>query len=62
LGKCPACGEWNSFTEEVIKKPTQAEVRENEWKSTNIKSIDVTISTTKTKSIINETYELIFII
>jgi DNA repair protein RadA/Sms len=43
LGKCPACGEWNSFTEEVIKKPTQAEVRENEWKSTNVKSIPILI-------------------
>ena len=20
LGKCPACGEWNSFTEEIISK------------------------------------------
>lgn len=24
LGKCPACGEWNSFTEEVIAKPASA--------------------------------------
>ncbi len=22
LGKCPSCGEWNSFVEEVIQKPT----------------------------------------
>ena len=24
LGKCPACGEWNTFAEEVIAKPTSA--------------------------------------
>ena len=24
LGRCPACGEWNTFTEEVISKPTTA--------------------------------------
>ena len=24
LGKCPACGEWNTFTEEVIAKPSSA--------------------------------------
>ena len=24
LGKCPACGEWNSFTEEVISKSTSS--------------------------------------
>ena len=24
LGRCPACGEWNTFTEEVISKPTSA--------------------------------------
>ena len=24
LGKCPACGEWNSFTEEVISKNTSS--------------------------------------
>ena len=24
LGRCPACGEWNTFTEEVIAKPSSA--------------------------------------
>ena len=24
LGKCPACGEWNTFTEEVVAKPSSA--------------------------------------
>ena len=24
LGRCPACGEWNTFTEEVISKPASA--------------------------------------
>ena len=24
LGRCPACGEWNTFTEEVISSPTSA--------------------------------------
>lgn len=26
LGKCPACGEWNTFTEEVVAKPSSASV------------------------------------
>jgi DNA repair protein RadA/Sms len=43
MGKCPSCGEWNSFTEEVIKKPTQQELRENEWKGSKDKSKPILI-------------------
>lgn len=43
MGKCPSCGEWNSFTEEVIKKPTQQELRETEWKASKQKSKPILI-------------------
>ncbi|MDR1130376.1 MAG: DNA repair protein RadA, partial [Prevotellaceae bacterium] len=26
LGKCPSCGEWNSFVEEVVSKPSPVQV------------------------------------
>jgi DNA repair protein RadA/Sms len=30
LGKCPSCGQWNAFVEEVIQKGTDK--KENDWK------------------------------
>jgi DNA repair protein RadA/Sms len=35
LGKCPSCGTWNSFVEEVVQK---AENNKNEWRQEGIKS------------------------
>jgi len=32
LGRCPSCGQWNTFVEEVIEKGTKA--AGNEWKET----------------------------
>ena len=29
IGKCPSCGEWNTYVEEVI----QREKKENKWQS-----------------------------
>ena len=37
LGKCPACGEWNSFTEEIIAKESGNVIKleHNQFVSTN---------------------------
>ena len=35
LGKCPACNEWNSFVEEIIKKEDNFSAKGNESKKTN---------------------------
>ncbi|HMP30158.1 MAG TPA: DNA repair protein RadA, partial [Saprospiraceae bacterium] len=43
MGKCPSCGEWNTFTEEVVKKPTQLEQRESEWKMGKVKAYPIAI-------------------
>ncbi len=32
MGKCTSCGEWNTFTEEVITKPTKIEEKQSVWK------------------------------
>jgi DNA repair protein RadA/Sms len=32
VGKCPSCGEWNTFVEEVIQKETPREERQKIWK------------------------------
>ncbi|MEO6948592.1 MAG: DNA repair protein RadA [Ginsengibacter sp.] len=32
VGKCPSCGEWNTFVEEVIVKGTDKEKASEEWK------------------------------
>ena len=32
VGKCPACEEWNTFTEEVIQKESKREERQKIWK------------------------------
>lgn len=34
-GKCPACGEWNTFVEEVVSKPTKQEEKKQVWKGAN---------------------------
>ena len=31
LGKCPQCGEWNTFQEELIQKETAAEEKRRSW-------------------------------
>jgi len=33
LGKCPSCGSWNTFVQEVIHKETSQ--KENNWKDFN---------------------------
>lgn len=35
LGKCPACGEWNTFVEEVIVKGTEKNNQREDWKQFN---------------------------
>jgi DNA repair protein RadA/Sms len=32
VGKCPSCGEWNTYVEEVIQKETPREERQKIWK------------------------------
>lgn len=32
LGKCSSCGEWNTFVEEVVTKPTPKEAAKSVWK------------------------------
>ncbi len=34
VGKCPSCGEWNTYQEEVIEKKTAAEEKEQVWRTT----------------------------
>lgn len=34
LGKCPQCGEWNTFQEELIQKETTAEEKRKSWAPT----------------------------
>jgi len=34
LGKCPQCGEWNTFQEELIQKETVAEEKRRSWAPT----------------------------
>ncbi len=33
IGQCPACGEWNTYQEEVIQKLTKQEEKQQSWKS-----------------------------
>ncbi|RMG88016.1 MAG: DNA repair protein RadA [Bacteroidetes bacterium] len=39
VGKCPACGEWNTYLEEVISKETQQETRKKSWSTAGTKSM-----------------------
>jgi DNA repair protein RadA/Sms len=32
-GKCPSCGEWNTYQEEVLQRDTSAEPGRNAWKN-----------------------------
>jgi len=34
MGKCPQCGEWNTYQEEVIQKETAAEEKRRSWAGT----------------------------
>ncbi|HLP95105.1 MAG TPA: AAA family ATPase, partial [Saprospiraceae bacterium] len=34
LGKCPHCGEWNTYQEEIIQKETVAEEKRKSWAPT----------------------------
>ncbi len=54
MGKCTSCGEWNTFTEEVITKPTKIEEKQSVWKESKSNSplkakrlTDITSGTTK---------------
>ncbi len=31
IGKCPSCGNWNTYQEEVISKPTVTELKRSSW-------------------------------
>ncbi len=33
IGKCPHCGEWNTYIEEVLSKDTATEAKDKSWKS-----------------------------
>ena len=37
MGKCTSCNEWNSFTEEIISKPTTSEAKKS-WKTSKVKT------------------------
>lgn len=56
LGKCPSCGEWNTFVEDVIKQETPAEKERSRVENTMRKTSSVAarrlaeISTTEEKS------------
>ena len=62
LGKCPSCGNWNTFVQEVIHKETSQ--KENDWKSFNedkkdIKTIALNaVTTPEQKRIITPDVEL----
>ncbi|NBC09406.1 MAG: DNA repair protein RadA [Bacteroidetes bacterium] len=35
IGKCPHCGEWNTYVEEVLSKDTATEAKDKAWKSSS---------------------------
>jgi len=35
MGKCTSCGEWNTFTEEILSKPTKQEEKSAAWKDSS---------------------------
>ncbi len=37
MGKCPQCGEWNTYQEEIIQKETTAEEKRRSWAPANSK-------------------------
>ena len=42
VGKCPSCGEWNTYVEEVIQKETPREERQKIWKGAKVESPSAT--------------------
>lgn len=36
IGKCPACGEWNTYQEEIITKATPQEEKKKAWKKSGV--------------------------
>lgn len=40
VGKCPSCGEWNTYQEEIISKGTTSEERSSAWQSVAISRSD----------------------
>ncbi|MBE7173902.1 MAG: DNA repair protein RadA [Williamsia sp.] len=48
LGKCPACGQWNTFVEELIQK--EEGPRQNGWKETRDKKANRIVSLTEVES------------
>ncbi|MDR2773851.1 MAG: DNA repair protein RadA [Tannerella sp.] len=43
LGKCPACGEWNTFVEEIVSKPSPAQVITGKSSSKPVRIDDISI-------------------
>ena len=39
IGKCSSCGEWNTYTEEVVEKKSQTQEKEKIWKSAKSEKI-----------------------
>lgn len=48
LGKCPACGQWNTFVEELIQKEETA--KQNDWKDYRDKKTNRIVSLTEVES------------
>ena len=34
-GKCPSCNEWNTFTEEILEKPSKRDEKSAAWRSSS---------------------------
>ena len=64
VGKCPSCGEWNTYVEEVIVKGTDKEKASEEWKeygglSGGVKTISLQdVASAEERRIITEDAEL----
>jgi DNA repair protein RadA/Sms len=43
LGKCPACGEWNTFVEEIVSKPSSTQVITGKSSSKPVRIDDISI-------------------
>jgi DNA repair protein RadA/Sms len=39
VGKCPSCGEWNTYQEEIIEKKTTQAQKDTAWKDTKVKIV-----------------------
>lgn len=62
VGKCPSCGEWNTFVEEVIQKESKREERHRIWKGAKLEDAKPTplnsIKTGTTQRLITPDEEL----